>query len=300
MRNSLPLVLVTLLMTSASLVYAASGDSPSVPPAPAPSLVSPVPVASPVPTTNTKSSTDPVMTAAPPTSGKIAVNPSAGSSLGEYKSISCNSNSAFSINSCDQCFDGGSVKAGEKITGLFDNWTNSSSMTLSAYKEEQKSPNMVRFGTTTWSSTPASEANVWKYSSDIIWVTPPGETKSQFLLTAGQKVKFYEADIGGGYTLDKTDKKSGDLVGMLRFPIVSHTMDLNTANESSATTRYECVAYKYDLPVATPQTTVDSTRLKTPEPSQVTKTKTGPETVLLIAAAFFIAFGMMFTLRRRV
>ncbi len=190
------------------------------------------------------------------------------------------------------------MKTGEKITGLFDNWTNSSNMTLSAYKEEQKTPNMVRFGNSTWSTTPASESNIWKYSSDVIWVMPSGETKSQIILGGSQKIKFYEADIGAGYTLDKTEKKPGDLVGMLRFPVVSHTMDLNTASEGSATTHYECVAYKYDAPIVVTPTATGMT--KTPEPSQVTKTKTGPETVLLIAAAFFIAFGMMFTLRRRV
>jgi hypothetical protein len=31
----------------------------------------------------------------------------------------------------------------------------------------------------------------------------------------------------------------------------------------------------------------------------MTQTETGPETLLLIAAAFFIAFGMMMTLRKR-
>ena len=222
------------------------------------------------------------------------VVPSAGSALGEYKSVSCSSNSAFSINSCDQCFDGGTVKVGEKLTGLFDNWTNSSTTTLAAYKDEQKTPNMVRFGNTTWTTTPASEANVWKYPLDIQWITPSGETKAQFLLTAGQKVKFLEAELGAGYTLDKTDKKAGDLVGMLRFPVVFHTIDAS-ANEGAATTHYECVAYKLGAAAAPA-----ASGAVTPTPAEVTQTKTGPETLLLIAAAFFIAFGMMFTLRRRV
>ena len=156
---------------------------------------------------------------------------------------------------------------------------------------------MVRFGNTTWTSTPASEANVWKFSSDVVWVTPPGETKSQFLLAGGQKVKFYEADLGAGYTLEKTDKKAGDLVGMLRFPTVSHTMDLSTAAEGNASTHYECVAYKLDLPAPVTPTGTGS---KPPQPSVVTQTKTGPESLLLIAAAFFIAFGMMFTLKRKI
>lgn len=45
-------------------------------------------------------------------------------SLGENKSVSCSSNSAFGTNSCDECFDGGSVTVGKRLTGLFDNWTN--------------------------------------------------------------------------------------------------------------------------------------------------------------------------------
>ncbi|MDD2693668.1 MAG: hypothetical protein PHY14_01940 [Candidatus Gracilibacteria bacterium] len=267
MRTSIVFVVTSMLVSAAPLVHAATGDSDS-----------PLTIA---PTVASGTSDVPTMTAAP----------SAGSALGEYKTISCSSNSAFSINSCDQCFDGGSVKVGDKLTGLFDNWTNSSPLTLSAYKDEQKTPNMVRFGNTTWTTTPASEANIWKYSSDIVWVTPTGETKSQFLLLGGQKVKFLEADIGAGYTLTKTDKKAGDLVGMLRFPVVSHTIDAS-ANESAANTHYECVAYKLAAS-ATPEPT-------TPTPAEVTQTKTGPETLLLIAAAFFIAFGMMFTLRRRV
>ena len=54
------------------------------------------PVPAPTPVTEVA---PPVLLAAP------SVTASAGSSLGEYKSVSCNSNSAFAINNCDQCFD---------------------------------------------------------------------------------------------------------------------------------------------------------------------------------------------------
>ena len=94
---------------------------------------------------------------------------SAGSALGEYKVVSCNSNSAFATNSCDQCFDGGAVKVGARMTGLFDTWTNNTDTLLVAYKNEQKTPNMVKFGNSTWVSTPVSEAAIWKYSSDVAW-----------------------------------------------------------------------------------------------------------------------------------
>ena len=40
-------------------------------------------------------------------------------SLGENKSVSCSTNPAFGANSCDQCFDGGSVTVGKKINRTF-------------------------------------------------------------------------------------------------------------------------------------------------------------------------------------
>lgn len=181
--------------------------------------------------TTTTTQTDPAaLTPAPVLNAASTVTASAGSSLGEYKSVSCNSNSAFAINNCDQCFDGGSAKIGTRLTGLFDNWTNMTTSPLTAYKEEQKTPNMVKFGNTTWATSPASEAGVWKYSSDILWSSGSG-TKSSFILSPGQKVKFVEADLNAGYTLEKTDKKNGEMVGMLRFPVVSRVTNIQTATE---------------------------------------------------------------------
>lgn len=230
------------------------------------------------------------LTAAP------VVTPSAGSAIGEYKSVNCNSNSSFTVNSCDQCFDGGSVKVGTRITGLFDSWTNPTANLLIAYKDEQKTPNMVKFGNSVWTTTPASEAGVFKYSSDVVWTSAGTGSKSSFSLSPSTKAKFLEADIGAGYTLDKTDKKSGEMVGILKFPLVSHSINLQTAAEGVADTHVECVAYKLDAPAAP----VTPTPPKVVPPKEMTKTQTGPETLLLIAAAFFIAFGLMFTLRRRV
>lgn len=116
----------------------------------------------------------PDLTAAPnPTAVTTVAAPSMGSSLGEYKSVACTTNPAFSTNSCDQCFVGGSVKVGGDLNGLFDNWTNNTSNMLIAYKDEQKLPNMVAFGST-WSSTPSDMSKFWKNSSDITWVSMSG------------------------------------------------------------------------------------------------------------------------------
>lgn len=120
-----------------------------------------------------------------------------------------------------------------------------------------------------------------------------------YILQGGQKVKFLEAEFGARYTLDKTDKKNGDLIGLLRFPIVSHSVDPTTGTEGAATTHYECVSYTLSAPT-TPPPEVKPVP-PAPTPAEVTQTATGPaETLILIIAAFFIAFGMMFSLRKRV
>lgn len=233
------------------------------------------------------------MNAASTTGTASVLVPSVGSSVGEYKTVACSSNALFGANSCDQCFEGNSVKVGDMLTGLFDNWTNTTANILTAYKEEQKMPNMVKIGNTSWITTPADETKMWKYPVDIQWVSSGTGGKSQYILNAGQKVKFIEADMGAKYTLEKTDKKNGEIIGMLRFPVVSHVVD-NSGNEGTADTHYECVSYKLSAVIAPVPTTPT-----TPTPEKMTETKTGPETLILIIAAFFIAFGLMFSLRRR-
>lgn len=279
MKKLLSFVLVGMMASSVSISFAATGTTSDTD-------ISPTP-------------TDMTFSAAP-TSTSSGVVAAPGSSLGEYKLVSCDSNSSFAINSCDQCFDGGSIKVGTRLTGLFDNWTNTSANFLVAYKEEQKAPNMVRFGNTVWKSAPIDETKVFKNGPDVQW-TNSGTGKLSYMLNPSQKAKFYDADLTAGYTLEKTDKKAGELIGMLRFPVVSHTVDIKTAAEGSASTHYECVAYKLDSPaVVAPTTPTPTTPVKPVPPKEVTQTQTGPETLLLIAAAFFIAFGMMFALRQRV
>jgi hypothetical protein len=288
MQKVLSLLAVVTLATT-SVAFAATGDGSST--GMVDSFAQPTATTTVTPT----ATLTPTLSAAPTVTPTVTqtVTPSLGSGLGEYKSVSCNSNPAFATNSCNQCFDGGSVKAGERLTGLFDNWTNTTNGMLIAYKDEQKTPNMVRFGNTTWTANPSDETKLWKNSTDITWIATGTGARSNYILQAGQKVRFLEADLGAGYTLEKTDKKNGDVVGMLRFPVVSHAVDATTGSEGAATTHYECASYTLSAPVAPTQT-------GTTLPPTVTQTKTGPETLLLILAAFFIAFGMMFSLRKRV
>lgn len=239
-----------------------------------------------------------------PTMQMNAAAASTSMSLGENKSVTCASNTAFGTNSCDECFDGGSVTVGKRLTGLFDNWTNNTTGFMIAYQSEQKNPNMVAFGATTWTASPADESKLWKSSSDIIWSpSQTGSTKMQYVLAAGQKVKFVEADLAAGYTLTKTDRKNGDLVGMMKYPIVAHVLE-GGINVGAAKTHIECVAYNLSAAPVVMNPTTPVTPGKPPVKPvtpEITKTATGPaETIILILAAFFIAFGLMFSLRKRI
>lgn len=216
-------------------------------------------------------------------------------SLGEAKSVSCTSDAAFTSNTCDQCFEAPSIKVGQRLTGLFDNWINSTSTIFIAYQDEQKTPNMIPFGATTWTSNPADETKIWKDGSDIAWVPSATGNRKQYMLPANQKVRFVESDLAAGYTLSKTDRKNGEVVGMIRYPITYHVLDA-AGTEGAAKTHYECMTYKLSAPTVTPTNPTKPTT-----PAEVTKPQTGPaETLILIVAAFFIAFGLMFSLRKRV
>lgn len=248
-------------------------------------------------TTEEKTSTteeNSTLNAAPNTT--VATTASSVTSAGEYKEVACSTDAIFGQNSCDQCFEGRAVKVGERLSGLSDSWTNNTSNYLIAVKDEQKTPNMVSFDST-WTPTSADESKMWKSSPQISWI-PGTNGKEEFQLLPGSKVTFYETDLGAGFTLASSNKKNGDTIGLLRFPVVYYTMDMATVTRSSsATTHYECVKYTLDAPKA-PETPKETP--KKPVTPEQTKTETGPtETLILIVAAFFIAFGLMISLRKR-
>lgn len=215
---------------------------------------------------------------------------------GEYKEVSCSSDVVFSQNSCNQCFVGSTVSVGEKKADLFDNWKNQTTDTMFiAVKSEQKKPEMISFGSN-WVASNADESKMWVYHTDVSEAFIPASNGNEELsLNPGQELRFYQSALGAGYTLESTTKNNGDVVGMMRFPVVYYTQDISGGERSTTSqTHYECVSYTLKKE-ETPPTPV------TPKPPKdITKTETGPaETLVLIVAAFFIAFGLMISLRKR-
>ncbi len=115
MRKILPLSIIA----SCAMSFAVFAEDVA-PPAPLPispqvqEAPAPVDAAPPAPV---DAAPTPDLNAAPNPSATLApTNRALGSSLGEFRSVSCSTNAAFATNSCDQCFDGGSLKQGATIT----------------------------------------------------------------------------------------------------------------------------------------------------------------------------------------
>lgn len=212
-----------------------------------------------------------------------------------YPEVNCNTQQAFESNSCDQCFDGGTIKAGDTLGRLIDTWTNRGSNDQIAYKDEQKWPDVVNIGgsNTLWSMNPKDPNEFWTYGKGVIWTKAPAASGSvardQFILGPGKNVSFIEADaLGSTYTLVSTDKKNGELIGIAKFPVVYRDTD-PFGKEGNPDTHYECVAYKAPVIATTPK----------PVPPKATQTHTGPQEVILIIAALLLGLLTVLVVKKK-
>jgi hypothetical protein len=226
--------------------------------------------------------------------------------IGEYAEIKCDS-PEFAQNNCNQCFDGGKVAIGEKLTNLFDTWTNANPTEEIIYKDEQSMPELINLGgdKTKWSSVPDDPTRFWKFANEIAWVnsafsnvssstgtvassgstitgTTPSSSKQEFLLEANNKIRFLESDLGAVHTLEATDKKDGDSVGLIKYSLNYHDISAD-GNESSVKNHVECVSYKLSGEQAKPPVV----------PPTATKVKTGPGMLIIILAALGLGFGIV-------
>ena len=106
---------------------------------------------------------------------------------------------------------------------------------------------------------------------------------------------------------------------MMKFPLAYHDVDPVTGDEGAKILHYECVTYKADVPdvqvapivvasapvVFTP-VVIPVAVAVTPKtapiaaPAQMTKTKTGPETTIMLILAALVSLGTLALLRKRV
>lgn len=212
----------------------------------------------------------------------------------DYKEIECSSQSFFTANNCNQCFDGGKVVVGQKITGLYDTWTNKNSTEQIAYKDEQTYPEMVNLGGegVSWKSSPSDPSLFWKYGSEVLWVDSlTGTGKQEYVLDPGKTVTFMEADLGANYSLEKSNKTAGEIIGLAKFPLAFRDVS-SAGKEGDLQMHYECVAFAAEAaPAPAPQ--------PKPVPAQATVVKTGPESFLLLALAALLSLSFIAFRRKK-
>ncbi|MFA6090570.1 MAG: hypothetical protein WC774_02235 [Candidatus Gracilibacteria bacterium] len=217
-------------------------------------------------------------------------------SVGDYKETACSAE-YFTANNCSACFEGMDLANGDQINGLYDSWMNKNTNEQIIYKGEQVMPEIIPLSAgTTFVANPLDPTTFWKYGTEVIWTdSPTGSGKQEFILDAAKSVKFLEADLGASYTLTATDKAAGEVLGVLKFPLSYHNVDLD-GNEGKKETHIECVSYtsKAAAPVA-----VLPVEVINPVPTQMTTVKTGPESLLIMAFALLIAAGFVIVRNRK-
>jgi hypothetical protein len=238
--------------------------------------------------------------------------------IGEYKKVDCASNPVFTANGClannanFECFDGGSIAPGAPLQGLSDRWTNTSAGEQVIYQDEITLPKLVNLGWagTTWLANPTDEKSFWTPGDDIIFTpettagtgtTASGAKRNIFSLKAGKTVTVLAAELGANYRIERTDKKSGDYVGMIKFPVNYRNVDATTGKSGVLVTHIECAAYKLAGTVAAATPVVKPANVPPVKiPAEVTQVKTGAaDTFLFLGLAFLLGLAFMFARKKR-
>jgi LPXTG-motif cell wall-anchored protein len=155
---------------------------------------------------------------------------------------------------------------------------------------------------TAWLSNPSKDTDFWKIGSEIVF-TPEttGTTKrDMFSLKPGKKVTVLEASLGANYQLERSDKKNGDYVGLVKFPVNYRSVNDTTGKAGALVNHLECAAFKLSVTTAAAVTPVTPTPPTTPAPTQATKIKTGAaDTFLFMGLAMLLALAFMFARKRK-
>lgn len=138
-----------------------------------------------------------------------------------------------------------------------------------------------------WKENPTKE-NFWKYTADFNKLY--SEEEEGYILAKGQKVSWIESNKGFAYSLTKNKAEAGKNIGLLVYPISTHSIVANGEINPDADIHKECVLFKSSKEViktVTPPKKVDP---KTPVKKLP---ETGPEHYLLILLAMVLGFTIL-------
>ena len=144
----------------------------------------------------------------------------------ETTEVQCSTDSVFAEYSCNQCFDGWEKEQWGFIWLLTDIWSNTSENDKILYKEQQENPEMVNLNTSkvTWSQTPDSK-DFWEYTPEFEALF--SNEQDWYVLGAGKSVTWLKSKLSYAFKLDKNETVKGENIGLLIYPILSHTLLAN-------------------------------------------------------------------------
>ncbi|MDD4151020.1 MAG: LPXTG cell wall anchor domain-containing protein [Candidatus Gracilibacteria bacterium] len=214
-----------------------------------------------------------------------------------YNTVDCSTDTIFSENSCNQCFDGGEKATGDNIGMMEDLWKNDSSSDRLIYKEEQEMPKMVNPASdkVTWSQNPTDDKDFWAYTPELEALYSSGS--DAYVLTPGASVTWLKSTLGSAYKLDSNKQEKGKNIGLLVYPIITHSILEDGTPSPDSTTHKECVLFK----------SADANKIETPAPTPVevkappvkALPKTGPAENMLVILALLLTAGLVYFRRKK-
>lgn len=198
--------------------------------------------------------------------------------FGAYTEIECSTDSVFSENSCNQCFDWWAKMQWDHLWLLSDLWMNVSDIQKIVYTEEQVDPQMINLNSwnVNWLQTP-DESNFWEYTDEFNALY--SDLEGGYILDAWKSVTWLKSSLSHAYNLETNTAAVWSNIGLLVYPITTHNILDDGEITIDNTEHRECVLFTSGE--AATSTPVE----RLPE--------TGPAAYLLIFLAWILGFGVL-------
>lgn len=205
-----------------------------------------------------------------------------------YETVKCSTDPVFSANSCNQCFTWKAQAEGANLGFLKDEWVNSGQVDKILYKEEQEMPVMKNLSPSlvSWKENPTKE-KFWKYTDEFNKLY--NDEEEGYILTKGKKVIWLKSSKGFAYSLTKNKEVAGKNIGLLVYPISTHSIIANGEINPDAEVHKECVLFKSSTEVKK-EVTPPVEKPKTPTKKLP---KTWSEQYLLALLALILGFAIL-------
>lgn len=214
-----------------------------------------------------------------------------------YNTVDCSTDTIFSENSCNQCFDWWEKATWDNIGMMEDLWKNDSSSDRLIYKEEQEMPKMVNPASdkVTWSQNPTDDKDFWAYTPELEALY--SSWSDAYVLTPGASVTWLKSTLGSAYKLDSNKQEKWKNIGLLVYPIITHSILEDGTPSPDSTTHKECVLFK----------SADANKIETPAPTPVevkappvkALPKTGPAENMLVILALLLTAWLVYFRRKK-